>query len=99
MVALSAAVCYHARVSPDRLALIYGRERVGYAALVLRLQAAAGLLAARGIAKGDIVALLMKNSAAFIELALAASHIGAVLLPIHFRLAAAAGADVRVEAG
>lgn len=30
----------------------------------------------------------MKNSAAFIELALAASHIGAVLLPINFRLAA-----------
>ena len=88
MVALSAAVCYHARVSPDRLALIYGRERVSYAALVERVQAAAGLLAARGIAKGDIVALLMKNSAAFIELALAASHIGAVLLPINFRLAA-----------
>jgi fatty-acyl-CoA synthase len=88
MVALSAAVGYHARVSPDRLALIYGRERVSYAALVERLQAAAGLLAARGIAKGDIVAVLMKNSAAFIELALAASHIGAVLLPINFRLAA-----------
>jgi fatty-acyl-CoA synthase len=88
MIALSAAVGYHARLSPDRLALIYGRERISYAALAGRLQAAAGLLAARGIAKGDIVALLMKNSAAFIELSLAASHIGAVLLPINFRLAA-----------
>ena len=88
MVALSAAVDYHARVSPDHIALIHGRERVGYAALAERLRAAAGLLAARGIAKGDVVALLMKNSAAFIELALAASHIGAVLLPINFRLAA-----------
>ena len=88
MVALSAAVDYHARVSPDRLALIYGRERLSYAGLAQRLRAAAGLLAARGIAKGDVVAVLMKNSAAFIELALAASHVGAVLLPINFRLAA-----------
>ena len=88
MIALSAAVEFHARVSPDRLALVYGRERVSYAALLERLRAAAGMLAARGIAKGDIVAVLMKNSAAFIELALAASHIGAVLLPINFRLAA-----------
>jgi len=88
MIALSAAVEFHARVSPDRLALVYGRERVSYAALLERLQSAAGMLAARGIAKGDIVAVLMKNSAAFIELALAASHIGAVLLPINFRLAA-----------
>ena len=88
MVALSAAVDYHARVSPEHLALIYGRERISYAALAERLRTAAGLLAARGIAKGDMVGILMKNSAAFIELALAASHIGAVLLPINFRLAA-----------
>jgi fatty-acyl-CoA synthase len=30
----------------------------------------------------------MKNSAAFLELALAVSHAGAVLLPINYRLAA-----------
>ena len=88
MIALSAAVEYHARVSPERLALIYGRERVNYAALAQRLRAVAGMLTARGIGKGDVVAVLMKNSAAFIELALGASHIGAVLLPINFRLAA-----------
>ncbi|MHB8667537.1 MAG: AMP-binding protein [Burkholderiales bacterium] len=88
MIALSAAVDYHARVSPERLALIYRRERVSYAALAQRLRAAAGLLTARRIGRGDVVAVLMKNSAAFIELALATSHIGAVLLPINFRLAA-----------
>lgn len=99
MIALSAAVDYHARVSPDRIALIYGRERVSYAALAERLRAAAGLLEARGIAKGDIVGILMKNSAAFIELALAASHIGAVLLPINFRLAAEEVAYILEHAG
>ena len=30
----------------------------------------------------------MKNSAAFLELAFAVSHLGAVFLPINFRLAA-----------
>ena len=29
----------------------------------------------------------MKNSAAFVELAIAVSHVGAVFLPINFRLA------------
>ncbi len=45
------------------------------------------MLRARGVEPGDRVALLMKNSAAFVELALATSHVGAVLVPINFRLA------------
>ena len=42
----------------------------------------------RGIGAGDVVAVLMKNSAAFLELVFATSHIGAVFLPINFRLSA-----------
>lgn len=45
-------------------------------------------LIGRGVRKGDRVALLMKNSSAFIEIALAVSHVGAVLVPINFRLVA-----------
>src|SRR5258708_29163576 len=37
--------------------------------------------------RGDGVAAVMKNSAAFLDTAFAASHIGAVFLPINFRLA------------
>lgn len=47
----------------------------------------AALLHARGVGAGDVVALLMKNSPAFLELSFAVSHLGAVLLPINFRLA------------
>ncbi len=47
----------------------------------------AGWLASRGIGADDVVAVLMKNSAAFLELVFATSHIGAVFLPINFRLA------------
>jgi fatty-acyl-CoA synthase len=46
----------------------------------------AGWLAAQGIGAGDVVAVLMKNSAAFLELVFATSHLGAVFLPINFRL-------------
>ena len=88
MVALTAAVRFHARQTPQRDALVYGGERVTYGALWERSTRLAGMLAARGTVKGDVVAVLMKNSAAFIEIALAASHAGAVLLPINFRLAA-----------
>jgi len=87
MVALTSAVRFHARQTPQREAVVCGSERVTYRALWERSARLAGMLAARGVAKGDVVAVLMKNSAAFIEIALAVSHAGAVLLPINFRLA------------
>ena len=40
------------------------------------------------MAKGDVVAVLMKNSAAFVEIAIAVGHVGAVFLPINYRLSA-----------
>jgi fatty-acyl-CoA synthase len=86
MLTLHAAVRYWAGVDPARCALVYGSERVSYGELASRVELAAGLLRRQGVAPGDAVALLMKNSAAFVEFALAASHLGAVLLPINYRL-------------
>jgi fatty-acyl-CoA synthase len=87
MVNLSSFIRFHASRTPDRLALMYGDSRITYAQLFDRIERTAGGLAAQGIGVGDVVAVLMKNSLAFIELAFAASHIGAVFLPINFRLA------------
>jgi fatty-acyl-CoA synthase len=86
MVNLSAAVLRWARAEPARQALIYRDQRLGYGELAQRVAATAGCLRARGVVAGDIVALLMKNSSAFVELSLAVSHLGAVLLPINYRL-------------
>jgi len=86
MVSLSASVAWWARTDPARTAIVFQDERVAYATLYERVQAAAGFLAAQGVRPGDVVALLMKNSSAFVELALAVSHAGAVLLPINYRL-------------
>lgn len=86
MVSITASVAWWARTEPQRLALVYGGQRLNYADLQQRVVRAAAFLSARSIGVGDVVALLMKNSAAFLEISLAVSHLGAVLLPINYRL-------------
>lgn len=99
MLNLSAFIAYHAARAPGRTALIYADQPISYGELSRRITAVAALLAARGIGPGDRVAMFMKNSPAFIEIALAASHLGAVFLPINFRLAAAEAAYILDDAG
>ena len=86
MINLSSFIAFHARRTPDRIALKYRGEDVSYADFDHRIRMVGGWLAGKGITAGDVVAVLMKNSTAFLELVFAASHIGAVFLPINFRL-------------
>src|SRR5665213_1990496 len=88
MINLSSFISFHARQTPDRCALKYRGEDISYAAFDHRIRQVAGWLSSRGIGADDVVAVLMKNSPAFLELVFAASHIGAVLLPINYRLSA-----------
>ncbi len=86
MINLSSFIAFHAKRTPDRCALKYRGEDVSYADFVLRIRQIGGWLESHGIAPGDVVAVLMKNSTAFLELVFATSHIGAVFLPINYRL-------------
>ena len=88
MINLSSFIAFHARRTPQRCALKYGGEDISYTAFDDRIRRVAGWLVSRGIGADDVVAVLMKNSAAFLELVFAASHIGAVFLPINYRLSA-----------
>jgi fatty-acyl-CoA synthase len=88
MINLSSFIAFHARRTPERCALKYGGEDVSYAAFDDRIRRVAGWLVSHGIGADDVVAVLMKNSAAFLELVFAASHIGSVFLPINYRLSA-----------
>src|ERR1700744_5433476 len=88
MINLSSFIAFHAKRTPDRVALRYGGEDISYAAFDDRIRRVAGWLSSRGIGADDVVAVLMKNSAAFLELVFATSHIGAVFLPINYRLSA-----------
>ncbi len=86
MINLSSFIAFHARRTPTRCALKFRGEDISYAAFDERIRRVAGWLVAKGIGADDVVAVLMKNSAAFLELVFATSHIGAVFLPINYRL-------------
>ena len=88
MVNLSSFVRFHATRDPERLTVAFKDQRITFAELLHRIERTAGFLAALGIGPDDVVAVVMKNSAAFLELAFAVSHLGAVFLPINYRLAA-----------
>ncbi len=88
MINLSSFIAFHGRRTPDRCALKYRGEDISYGNFDERIHTVGGWLVSRGIGAGDVVAVLMKNSAAFLELAFASSHIGAVFLPINYRLSA-----------
>ena len=88
MLNISRMVKSHAKRTPERLAVVYEDNRITYGELAVRMTKLAAGLASGRAAPGDIVAVLMKNSAAFLEIALAVSEAGAVLLPINFRLSA-----------
>ncbi|KPH74433.1 AMP-binding protein [Bosea vaviloviae] len=88
MINLSSFIDFHAGRTPERLAIVFNEARISYATLARRVAITAGWLTERGIGAGDVVAVLMKNSAAFVEIAIAVGHVGAVFLPINFRLSA-----------
>lgn len=99
MVNLSAFIRFHATTTPDRLAIVYDGVRVSYGDFYARIEQAAAILADRGIGADDVVAVFMKNSLAFMELAFAVSHLGAVFLPVNYRLAAEEAAYILDNAG
>src|SRR5262245_65218226 len=47
----------------------------------------AGALASRGVREGDVVALLSYNNVEFLATIFAANHLGAIAMPVNWRLA------------
>ncbi|CAX26783.1 putative AMP-dependent synthetase/acyl-CoA ligase [Methylorubrum extorquens DM4] len=79
-----------ARTFPDRVAVIHGPLRRSYADLYARCRRLAAALAARGIGRGDTVAVLLANTPAMIECHYGVPMTGAVLNTLNTRLDAAA---------
>jgi len=75
-----------AGAQPGRPALIGAGIETDYAGWRLRAGRLASALTARGVAPGDRVALLMGNSAAFLESLFAVFIAGAVVVPVNTRL-------------
>jgi fatty-acyl-CoA synthase len=77
-----------ADLSPDAAALedaATGRT-LSYAELDHRAACAGALLAARGIREGDRVAILCRNRIEFFELLFGCAKIGAILVPLNWRM-------------
>jgi fatty-acyl-CoA synthase len=74
-------------MSPDRPALLFGDEVTTYAQVRDRIARLASQLRARGVSPGDRVAYLGPNHPAFVETMFATHLLGAVFVPLNFRLA------------
>jgi len=79
---------HHARRAPSKPLCVCDGAVVTYAEMHDRATRLATGLSARGVAAGDVVGLLAYNSAAFLETMFAVSYLGAILMPINWRLAA-----------
>lgn len=73
---------------PDRVALRFGDVALTYGALHAQAEAMAAALAARGVRHGDRVGFLGQNHPAQIVALFACARLGAMLLPLNWRLAA-----------
>ncbi|MGH3522589.1 MAG: fatty-acid--CoA ligase FadD5 [Mycobacterium sp.] len=76
----------HALMQPDATALRFLGNTVTWAELHRRVTALAGALSRRGVGFGDRVMILMLNRTEFVESVLAANMIGAIAVPVNFRL-------------
>ncbi|HWM88648.1 MAG TPA: AMP-binding protein, partial [Kofleriaceae bacterium] len=76
-------------LSPDRVALIDGERgrRVDFRGWNAAAERAAACLAAAGVERGDRVAVLAENAPAVLDLFFACGKLGAVFMPLNWRLA------------
>jgi fatty-acyl-CoA synthase len=79
---------HHAGRTPDKVLTLFEGEAVTYGEMARRVAALAGGLSERGVGRGDVVAILSYNCPEFLEALFAANHLGAIAMPINWRLAA-----------
>jgi len=76
----------HALMQPDATALRFLGHTTTWGELDRRVIALAGALSRRGVRFGDRVLILMLNRTEFIESFLAANKLGAIAVPVNFRM-------------
>ncbi len=82
----TAQLARHARRIPDEVALRWEGRSISWRELDGRTSRLAAGLARRGVARGDRVLVLMVNRPEFLEGVLAISRLGAIAVPVNFRL-------------
>ncbi|MCK5837645.1 MAG: AMP-binding protein, partial [Desulfobacula sp.] len=75
-----------AELTPDKPAIIFEEQTISYKALCRRADRTSCWLQSIGIEKGDRVAVMLNNCPEFLDLFLACSRLGAIFVPINFRI-------------
>jgi fatty-acyl-CoA synthase len=90
----------NAAFTPDRPAIIFEGEILSYAGFNARIeQTACALKAELGVSRGDRVAILSLNRPDYLVLLYACARLGAVLVPLNWRLAVAEQLFILSDAG
>ena len=76
----------HAEMNPDGEALRYLGRATTWSGLAERRSLVADALARRGITRGDRVMLITLNTPEFVEAVLGINRLGAIAVPVNFRL-------------
>src|SRR5712691_10261551 len=85
---LSDLIARNADFTPDKVALRFSGQDLTYAAFAERIAAAARALKSRlGVGRGDRVAILAANHPDYLVLLYACARLGAMLVPLNWRLA------------
>ncbi|PWR21418.1 fatty acyl-CoA synthetase [Zavarzinia aquatilis] len=75
-----------ARRTPAKTAIVYGDLRQSFAELDAVVNRTANAIAAKGIVRGDRVAILSHNNHGFVVAYLALARLGAISVPVNFML-------------
>jgi len=81
-------LAHHAIRAPDKALTLFEGEVTTYREMDDRAAATAGGLADHGVGPGDVVAILSYNCPEFLEALFAANLLGAIAMPVNWRLAA-----------
>jgi fatty-acyl-CoA synthase len=89
----------HADHAPDRVALRFGDTHTSYRELASQVECAAAGLAAVGLRRGDRIGFLGHNHPSQIVLLFACARLGAMQVPLNWRLAAPEWRFILADAG
>ena len=85
---IAATALRRADLNPERIAIIFEEQEISYGEFGDRIRRQASLLKAGGVCIGDRVGYLGLNHPALLETMFAAQALGAIFVPLNFRLTA-----------
>jgi len=92
-------IARHAHAKPDAVYLRFDGRSITWSQLHQRVTAIAMAMARRGVGAGHRVAIMMTNRPEFLETVFAANALGAIAVPVNFRLAPAEIAYILTDSG